>query len=340
VSISRNVRDPNYPLLASMVNTLNAYPLWGFPRRCVKLGHFDVDRNYQNQCTPYYTLSLEFEIWAVNDGTRGAVLGVSIADSGGGYSVGDVVTVVGGTGSDAATAVVVATSSGAVTAVFLVGPGSYSVLPGPTAFTGGGSGTGLQLNLFTGPGLTPKWDRDLNDEGTKALSGRWNKTTGAWDDVDVGGGPPDPLNPAHFIRYTDKLANTARVILDGSGRPYDPDHPPTTFVDKSMGFPFGGGREPPSSDTSGLGGAPTGQTATRKYGGGHEQRLPERHGVQGDGPERHRRDHPVLGHRSHDRVDERAEQPGQGRVDGRDRREGLPGVPQDGRRDRDAPVPR
>jgi len=268
VTISQNVRDPNYPLLAAMVNTVSANAIWGFPRRCVRLGHFTVERNYQNQCTPYYTRNLEFEVWGVNDGSRYAVLGIATSNSGGGYTVGDVLTLVGGTGSDSATILVVATSAGAISAAFLLSPGSYSAVPAGPAAVSGGTGTGATFDLFTGPGLTPGWDKDLNDEGTKVLSGRWNRTTGAWEDVNVNGSPPNPMNPAHFIRYKDKLGENARVILDGAGRPYDPDHPPTTFVDRSMGFPFGGGRLAPSANTSGLAGAPASPAAVRVYGGG------------------------------------------------------------------------
>lgn len=63
------------------------------------------------------------------------------------------------------------------------------------------------------------WDRDLLDEGTKALNGEWDKVTGAWVLKDVGGSPPDPDNPAHFCIFTDRKGNPCRVILDGNGLP-------------------------------------------------------------------------------------------------------------------------
>lgn len=65
------------------------------------------------------------------------------------------------------------------------------------------------------------FDRDLLDEGTKALHGHWDEDTGAWvlDPVDDAGTMPDPFNPAHFDRYKDRKDENARVILDGSGKP-------------------------------------------------------------------------------------------------------------------------
>ena len=73
------------------------------------------------------------------------------------------------------------------------------------------------------------FDRDITDEGTKVLKGRWVSEadcvgTGAlggsiWIDVNVCGAPPDNTNPQHFIRYKDVNGENARVILDGKGRP-------------------------------------------------------------------------------------------------------------------------
>ena len=68
------------------------------------------------------------------------------------------------------------------------------------------------------------WDRDITDEGTKVLSGHWDKvsssaTFGQWVLDTVGGATPDPYNPQHFIRFQDKLGNYANVMLDGRGQP-------------------------------------------------------------------------------------------------------------------------
>lgn len=60
--------------------------------------------------------------------------------------------------------------------------------------------------------LLSGWDRDILDEGTKALNGRWNQD-GEWELIDIAGGPPDPLNPSHFKRLTDREGNPMTVLL-------------------------------------------------------------------------------------------------------------------------------
>lgn len=63
------------------------------------------------------------------------------------------------------------------------------------------------------------WDRDVLDEGTKALWGEFDGTTGNYVLMNIGGSPPNPHNPQHFKRFTDRAGNPCRVILDGSGLP-------------------------------------------------------------------------------------------------------------------------
>jgi hypothetical protein len=68
------------------------------------------------------------------------------------------------------------------------------------------------------------WDRDVLDEGTKVLRGRWQNfgtaATPIWSWVLVGN--PNPANPGDYIRFQDQNGNITRVILDGTGRPYSP----------------------------------------------------------------------------------------------------------------------
>ncbi len=66
------------------------------------------------------------------------------------------------------------------------------------------------------------WDRVLLDEGNKALHGKWNLTTGAWDLININGQPPNRFDPTHFDQYKDKKNENARCILDGRGKPYVP----------------------------------------------------------------------------------------------------------------------
>ncbi len=78
-------------------------------------------------------------------------------------------------------------------------------------------------------GVADHFDRDILDEGTKVLKGRWVSEaecigTGVlggsiWVDVEVCGAAPDKTNPQHFARYKDVYDENARVILDGKGRP-------------------------------------------------------------------------------------------------------------------------
>lgn len=62
------------------------------------------------------------------------------------------------------------------------------------------------------------WDRDVMDEGTKALKGHWD-INGDWQLEFIGGSVPSPHNPAHFIRITDVNGNPMRSLLDGAGKP-------------------------------------------------------------------------------------------------------------------------
>lgn len=63
------------------------------------------------------------------------------------------------------------------------------------------------------------FDRVALDEGTKAINGKWNTTTGAWDTIQINGADPDPTNPMHFVRITDYFGNPMRAILNGAGVP-------------------------------------------------------------------------------------------------------------------------
>lgn len=81
--------------------------------------------------------------------------------------------------------------------------------------------------------LDPRtFDRDLLDEGTKVLSGRWDEVTGEWVLIPIagyGGDPnPDATNPSHFIKYMDRHRQHTKVILDGAGKPYVESQPLVT----------------------------------------------------------------------------------------------------------------
>jgi hypothetical protein len=73
--------------------------------------------------------------------------------------------------------------------------------------------------------LVSGFDRDILDEGTKVLHGKWANSVGtatgatAWVLLNIDGAPPDEDNPQHFDRFTDRQGNTCRVILNGFGLP-------------------------------------------------------------------------------------------------------------------------
>jgi len=73
-----------------------------------------------------------------------------------------------------------------------------------------------------GAPATSSFDREVVDEGTKALRGKW-ASNGTWELININGQPPDPSNPSHFDRYKDKNGENAKVILDGHGKPYIPE---------------------------------------------------------------------------------------------------------------------
>lgn len=83
--------------------------------------------------------------------------------------------------------------------------------------TASGTGTHIIENVTT---EYENFDRDIMDEGTKVLHGRWDDPVeGAWNLIDIDGSPPNFLNPSHFDRFQDRNGNPARVILDGLGKP-------------------------------------------------------------------------------------------------------------------------
>jgi hypothetical protein len=65
------------------------------------------------------------------------------------------------------------------------------------------------------------FDRDVLDEGTKAINGKFDTITGDYMLTPIGGLDPDPTKPSHFCKFADRKGNPCRVILDGSGYPAD-----------------------------------------------------------------------------------------------------------------------
>ena len=62
------------------------------------------------------------------------------------------------------------------------------------------------------------FDRDIADEGTKVLMGRWERP-GVWRLLCVDGDVPDYKNPAHFVPFKFPDGSTGTVQLNGKGLP-------------------------------------------------------------------------------------------------------------------------
>lgn len=82
----------------------------------------------------------------------------------------------------------------------------------------------LLFDLSGNPIIESGWDRNLLDEGDKAINGHWGvlskgEIEGRWIVDDLNGAAPDRMNPAHFIRVVDSKGAPMHVILDGTGVP-------------------------------------------------------------------------------------------------------------------------
>lgn len=122
IVIEQNFARLNLTLLNAMRDCVNDRPLWGLPRRTVKLSDIAWERLYHNRCFAYYKRKLTFEV-----------------------------------------------------------------------------------NYDT-------WDRDLLDEGTKVLHGRWAQD-GSWELLNINGEEPNRFDPRHFDRFKDRNGENCRVIL-------------------------------------------------------------------------------------------------------------------------------
>lgn len=155
VCIEQNVADLQLADISYIIDVapLNDAPLWGLPRRWVRLVNMSWDKKYYGQCYVYYTRRLEFEI-------------------------------------------------------------------------------------------SSEWDRDILDEGFKVLNGHWgliskSELAGKWYLDNVNGVAPNPFNPSHFIKATDPLGNSMKVVLDGAGKPIW--YLPTSYSAKTATVEFASG---------------------------------------------------------------------------------------------------
>jgi hypothetical protein len=84
----------------------------------------------------------------------------------------------------------------------------------------------FETNVMQDP-QTGAWvggfDRNILDQGTKALNGHWDTTpgvgTGNWIVDNLGSVTPSPANPANFVRVKDAKGENMPVVLNGAGVP-------------------------------------------------------------------------------------------------------------------------
>jgi Ca2+-binding RTX toxin-like protein len=86
----------------------------------------------------------------VSSDTPSRVISAAVSNPGSGYSVGDVLTVLGGTFTTPATLMVTSAPGGLIGSVSVLTPGVYSVPPANPVIVTGGTGTGATFNLTLG----------------------------------------------------------------------------------------------------------------------------------------------------------------------------------------------
>lgn len=62
IRIEQNVSNLQLTTLATMIDTVNSVPQWGFPARYIKLSSVSWEEKFYGLCFKYYTRTLEFEV--------------------------------------------------------------------------------------------------------------------------------------------------------------------------------------------------------------------------------------------------------------------------------------
>jgi hypothetical protein len=246
IKITQNVPSLQLALCESMKNTVNAYPLWGLPPRCIKLSDFTWERNFWGPCLLYFTRHFTFDTFITtvpfpsSYGAANPIIGV---DSGGGgtmYRVGDVLDILGGVLaqglSNNAQAIVttVDPNTGAVQDAVIIQSGDYAAVgtspvisppPNPVTCVCFGVSQGnpyvlLNLNWAQQGGLKSisGFDHEIMDEGTKVLMGSWDSILRTrWVPLQmVRGQATNPNNPSHFTRFKDRNGENARITYSAT----------------------------------------------------------------------------------------------------------------------------
>lgn len=240
IKIRMNVPSFAVVLIAmAMADHVNALPVWGVSRRCIKLSDVTFERKYYGACEAYYVLSMTFDVRfdtfdrdLLDEGTKvlhghwDAVTGNWVLDN------------IGGLQTPRAPKLVPSAPGGHM----LTGLYAYSV----TALTADGKETNaspassVNLNVAGATGkISLTWDSIAGAKsyrvygrtlGGQLLLQSVNGTSWVDDGTAPGGAAPpaqtlaggtkpDRTNPAHFTRFKDKNGENARCILDGFGTP-------------------------------------------------------------------------------------------------------------------------
>lgn len=62
IKVEQNVPVLGIEVFGPMIDTVNDRPMWGLPKRCIKLSTPSWERKYYGKCSVYYTRSFTFEI--------------------------------------------------------------------------------------------------------------------------------------------------------------------------------------------------------------------------------------------------------------------------------------
>lgn len=216
VKIKMNFAMLNLPFVTAMIDTVNAFPIWGFPARCVKLSKATWDRKFYGSCYVYYSYTFEFDVSINQDGTSG--FDRNLDDEGtkvlhghwGHWS---------GTGC---TVALVATNGVLVDVTAIAAAGSN--YPADQVITlkvtGGGSTTpGMLKATVNAAGQVV--DATILRGGGGYSSGILATATAeqGWVLDYIEGAPPVNTDPSHFDHYIDKNGNPTKVRLNGAGLP-------------------------------------------------------------------------------------------------------------------------
>lgn len=195
VRVTQNVADLNLADLSTLIDSVNLFPMWGFPARTVKFSGCEYAKHYYTDCSVYFTRVLEFDIDKngfdrnlLDEGTK--VLNGRWNRATGEYEVLPI----------GVTSASMNRTTGSPTLV--LGTGSLdNVMVGQTV-SGDGIPDDTTVLAVAAPNVT------LSDNALSTGTGTVTFTTEA-----------DPENPHHFIRFKDRNGENARVILNGSGVP-------------------------------------------------------------------------------------------------------------------------